>query len=40
MAEDVSSMHCGYVQLVKMNGEWKIFNVPRTMNPGAPLFKK
>lgn len=40
MAEAISSMFYDYVQLVKMNGEWKIINVLWAMNPEAPVFKK
>ncbi len=40
MVEVVSSMFYDYIQLARVNGEWKIINVLWVMNPDAPVFKK
>jgi len=40
MAEVLSSMYYDYLQLAKLNGEWKIVNVLWKMNPDAPRPKR
>ena len=40
LVEVVSSMFYDYIQLVRINGGWKIINVLWVMNPDAPVFKK
>jgi hypothetical protein len=36
MVELLSAMFFDYLQLAKIDGEWKIINVLWTMNPDAP----